>query len=205
MKSLGLILTLAAGMGATTLAAQEVEILSLERHGVVVWTNASQCVTCRVEWASTVEGPWHGDWDSLRDIVMTSNVMARPVPRFFRVVCTPARTQWVTNISSAAALTLITNRYADPSFVILDVRTTGEYNTRHIRGAINLDFYSPTFSTELAQLSRCDAYLVYCAAGSRSGQAVAQMASLGFFEVYNMLGGFNSFTSVPGSGDWLEP
>jgi rhodanese-related sulfurtransferase len=186
------------------LSAQDLQLQFASREGLLAWTNSSLCVTCRVEWAAQVDGPWRADWDSLTHIVMTNHVAERPVPRFFRVLCMPARAQWVTNISAQAAFTLITNRWGDPQFKILDVRAPSEYASRHIKGALNLNLNSPTFSSDVARLSRCGAFVVYCASGNRSRQAAAQMQALGFLEVYD-LGALGAFTALPGSAAWLEP
>jgi hypothetical protein len=64
----------------------DVEILSLGRNGLLSWTNSSLNVTCRVEWAATVDGPWHGSWESLANIVVTNSVTSCEVPMFYRVV-----------------------------------------------------------------------------------------------------------------------
>lgn len=190
--------------------AQQVRIISIDKDGLLTWTNTSQCVTCWVEWAYAPQGPWHNDWQSTSNVVMTNPVAQQRVPRstdspaFFRVASSPTRVQSVTKISSQAGYNLITNRFGDPSFVILDVRTPSEYNPSHIRAAINLNLNSGTFSTDVARLSRCNTYVVYCASGGRSAQAVQIMQGLGFFEVYD-IGGFSSFQLVSGSQDWIEP
>ncbi len=75
------------------------------------------------------------------------------------------------------------------SFFILDIRTPEEFNSGHIEGAINLDFYKEDFRDKLDQLDKDKKYLIYCRTANRSGQALEIMRDLGFTEVYNMLGG----------------
>ena len=87
-------------------------------------------------------------------------------------------------------------RGGDPSFIILDVRTPGEFATGRISGAENIDVNSGTFESDIGQLNRTHTYLVYCHAGTRSAQAVDIMAGLGFEELYNMLGGITAWTSA---------
>ena len=55
------------------------------------------------------------------------------------------------------------------------------------------------------KLDKNKVYLIYCASGSRSGNAHDTMRSQGFHEVYNMLGGFGTFQNLEGAGAFLEP
>ncbi|MDT7942701.1 MAG: rhodanese-like domain-containing protein, partial [Bacteroidota bacterium] len=71
--------------------------------------------------------------------------------------------------------------------VILDVRTPGEYQSSHVKGATNLDYYA-NFEAEVQKLPKDKIYLLHCASGRRSGEATAIMRKLGY-KAYNM-GGF---------------
>jgi len=181
--------------------AQQIEILSLSQNGLLTWSNATLNATCRVEWAASAAGPWFSSWDSLAGIVATNSVTQRSVPMFYRVVCA----QVVTNITPDVALTLLNGHKGDTNLVILDVRTPTEYAPRHIKGAVNLDYYSANFDATLGSLDRGKLYLVYCASGGRSGRTADKMRALGFLQVYNMLNGFSSFAALSGAGEWLEP
>jgi rhodanese-related sulfurtransferase len=82
-------------------------------------------------------------------------------------------------------------------FVILDVRTPTEYNSMHIEEGVLLNFNSGVFSTEVSKFDRNKVYILHCASGARSAQAKIIMQNLGFYRVYNMTGGINSWS---GSG-----
>lgn len=103
----------------------------------------------------------------------------------------PVRT--VKNITPRKAYSLIQSyQHGCPcrgNFFILDVRTQKEYAEGHIKGSINIDYYSDTFKQELKKLNRDSTYLVYCRSGHRSAKASQMMKKLGFRRVYNMLGG----------------
>ena len=185
--------------------AEEVRLLSLTHNGVLSWTNSVATGAYRVEWAPTVEGPWSDSWAALTNVPPNGTVLQVAVPMFYRVVYTPPPAPLLSNVTAAVALSLITNRVTEPGFVVLDVRTPGEYSTRHVKGAVNLDFYAPDFSARLAALDRTKAYLVYCASGNRSGQVVNRMRPLAFAEVYNLTVGFSSLAALPGAAPWLEP
>ena len=75
--------------------------------------------------------------------------------------------------------------------VILDVRTAQEFSMNHLRGAINLDLKSPSFSELISGLDKKKAYLVYCRTGIRSSRTVLLMSDLGFRELYSLVGGIN--------------
>jgi len=97
------------------------------------------------------------------------------------------------DITVTQADSLITANSANPNFNILDVRTFNEYSGGHIQNAINIDYYSPTLSTQLDSLNKNDIYLVHCKSGSRSAKTVDTMQVLGFNETYNMLGGIDAW------------
>ena len=81
----------------------------------------------------------------------------------------------------------------DPDFVILDVRTSGEYAGGHIDGAVNIDYYDPGFESLIDALDRTKTYLVHCQSGNRSASGAAVMAGLGFAEVYEIDGGITAW------------
>ena len=61
----------------------------------------------------------------------------------------PKPTQIIESITPQEAFTLIQNNQDNPDFVIIDVRTPGEFAEGHIENASNLDFYSETFRMRL--------------------------------------------------------
>ncbi len=83
-------------------------------------------------------------------------------------------------IKAGEAFGLIQKNNGNPQFAILDVRTPEEFNTGHIKGAINIDFNNNAFKDEIGKLDRQKTYLVYCRTGRRSKGAVRIMTDLGF-------------------------
>jgi len=112
---------------------------------------------------------------------------------FISVLSIPLSGQIYQNISVHDANILIQNMVNKPMFTILDVRTISEYNTDHLEDADTRNFYDTDFVVQLDSLDKSRAYLIYCQSGNRSGQAYNIMQSLGFEEVYNMLGGISSW------------
>ena len=74
--------------------------------------------------------------------------------------------------------------------VVLDIRTPGEFNAGHLANAQHLDFYESDFAQKLKALDPKTPYLVYCAVGGRSREAVRMMQQMGFQQVYDATEGF---------------
>jgi rhodanese-related sulfurtransferase len=79
---------------------------------------------------------------------------------------------------------------------VIDVRTPDEFAAGYIDGATLIDFYEPDFADAIAALDRDGEYLLYCRSGSRSGQASALMAELGFDQVYDLDGGMVAYEAA---------
>ncbi len=90
---------------------------------------------------------------------------------------------------------LIRANAGNRKFVILDIRTPGEYRNGHIPNAMLLDFHSPSFRGNLAALDKNRTYLMYCRSGNRSGRALTMMGELGFMKVFELRGGIKSWIS----------
>lgn len=84
----------------------------------------------------------------------------------------------VRTLPPVEALALI----AQGDSTVLDVRTPQEYGVGHLNGARNLAL-GDDFVTAVGALPRDGKYIVYCASGNRSGQAVKIMSGLGFRQV----------------------
>ena len=79
--------------------------------------------------------------------------------------------------------------------IIIDVRTSQEFNSGHIIDATNIDFYSDDFTDKLKIVRKDIPIYVYCRSGGRSSSAANKMEKLGFTKVYNLLGGIGSWQS----------
>ena len=87
------------------------------------------------------------------------------------------------------------NKIASQKYILVDVRTSEEYNNGHLKGSINIDYFSDNFSEEISRLGLESPILVYCRSGNRSGKAMNIMYDLGFKEVKNLIGGYKSWIS----------
>ena len=95
----------------------------------------------------------------------------------------------VRNVEPEKARALILQNEGNPDFAVLDVRTQREFAEGHLEGAVLVDYLSPGFREEMADLDREKTYLVYCRTGNRSARALEIMSELGFRRYYHLEGG----------------
>ena len=86
-------------------------------------------------------------------------------------------------------------KMASEKYLLVDVRTAEEFSDGHIEGALNIDYFSATFSDEISNIGLEKPVLVYCRSGNRSGKSMKIMYDLGFKEVYNLEGGIKGWIS----------
>ena len=118
-------------------------------------------------------------------ILATPAVLAQNAPQ-------PATAPVPTMVDAATTTELI----QQSNVVLLDVRTPTEYATGHVHGARNLDFRASDFVWQVGQLDTAKTYVLYCASGNRSGQAIQLMQEKGFKKVVNA----GSFKALKASG-----
>jgi len=90
---------------------------------------------------------------------------------------------------------LINANETNPNFIILDVRTYGEWINDHLEGSINRSTRDADFQQQLEALPKHKIFLLHCQSGGRSAGAFTKMQSLEFAEVYEMQGGIGSWKS----------
>lgn len=102
------------------------------------------------------------------------------------------KTRIIKNISAEEMEKIISEK----EVIILDIRTLEEFKEGHINKAVNIDFYSKDFESNLDKLDKSKVYIIYCRSGNRSGVALKIMEKLKFTEVYNVLGGIGSIKQI---------
>tara|TARA_B100000575_G_scaffold282005_1_gene273199 strand:+ start:10165 stop:10479 length:315 start_codon:yes stop_codon:yes gene_type:complete len=86
---------------------------------------------------------------------------------------------------------------SDKESILLDVRTKEEYDKLHIPDSILLDIRNPQeFMGGIDNLDKTKNYYVYCHSGVRSVQACQIMASFGFSNLFNLLGGISDWSGL---------
>jgi rhodanese-related sulfurtransferase len=100
-----------------------------------------------------------------------------------------------TAVSPKEASALIEKHKGDSGFIILDIRTPGEYQSGHIENAIMIDFYSKTYAEEVNRLDKTKTYLIHCRSGNRSTRSMALFEKLQFEKIYHLSSGINGWNS----------
>ena len=75
---------------------------------------------------------------------------------------------------------------------MIDVRTAREVQAGVIGKPHKIEL-SSSFGKDVQKLNKDKKYVVYCRSGRRSAMASNMMSKLGFKEVYNLKGGYNSW------------
>lgn len=72
---------------------------------------------------------------------------------------------------------------------LVDVRTTQEYESGHIKNALNIVYLSDNWSSEIDKLDKDKPVYVYCAKGGRSANCAKLLADAGFKKIFDLEGG----------------
>ncbi|MEM5565467.1 rhodanese-like domain-containing protein [Psychroserpens sp. AS72] len=97
------------------------------------------------------------------------------------------------NAIKVLSLTEFKEQTENKNVQLIDVRTSDEFNSGHIKDAINIDFYSGNFNVEFNKLDKEQPVYVYCRSGSRSRQTSNKLEAMGFTEIYDLKGGFLNY------------
>jgi rhodanese-related sulfurtransferase len=77
--------------------------------------------------------------------------------------------------------------------VVIDVRTTEEFSSGHIPGALHMDVQKDNFRELIQTLDPSKKYLLYCKSGKRSAKATAILMENGFNKVHHLQGGMQQY------------
>jgi len=77
--------------------------------------------------------------------------------------------------------------------ILIDVRTPQEYKRGTIASAINIDYNSSNFKSEISKLDKSKPILLFCQSGGRSARALKIFESLGFQYVLELEGGYSQY------------
>jgi len=69
---------------------------------------------------------------------------------------------------------------------IVDIRTPQEFDSGHIKGAANIDWYERSFKDLIQEIPKDKPIAIYCRSGNRTSKAANLLQSLGFKEIVNL-------------------
>jgi rhodanese-related sulfurtransferase len=76
---------------------------------------------------------------------------------------------------------------------LVDVRTAKELEDGFIKNSQNIDWYSPTFETDIENLDKTKPVIIYCRSGKRSAECAEKLIEAGFVKVYDLEGGITQW------------
>ncbi|HEX5001201.1 MAG TPA: rhodanese-like domain-containing protein [Bacteroidia bacterium] len=87
-------------------------------------------------------------------------------------------------------------KFKEKKGTLIDVRTTGEFESGHLKNAIHMDWLGGHLHSNLDDLDKNDTYYLYCASGNRSRMAATFLKQQGFNNVYDIGG----YAALAGAG-----
>lgn len=79
---------------------------------------------------------------------------------------------------------------------LLDVRQPQEFEQGHIEGAVNINFFDPTFKSQLLGLDKGKHYYMYCKNDTRSQRAAEFMLQNDYQNVFVLNGGYEAWKAA---------
>jgi len=80
--------------------------------------------------------------------------------------------------------------------LLLDVRTPQEFESGHIEGAVNRNWFDDDFDSQMKGVDKETKIYVYCKLGGRSLKAQNRLLQLGFTNVINLEGGYDAWSAA---------
>ena len=88
-------------------------------------------------------------------------------------------------------------------FELIDVRTKSEYESGFIERALNIDFFSDTFESDVLSLNKNSKIILYCRTNNRSTKTANLLKKNGFKDISVIEGGITDW--VKNGNDILYP
>ena len=86
------------------------------------------------------------------------------------------------------------NQINNDNVLLFDIRTMDEFNSGHLKGSINIDFYEEKlFDKFFKKVNKSKPIYIYCRSGNRSKKSSEKLKNLGFFKVFDLEGGYKNW------------
>ena len=103
------------------------------------------------------------------------------------ISCTNVNQPFVKYISESEFLE------SSDDFKLIDVRTKSEYESGFIERAINIDFFSDTFESDILSLNKNSKIILYCRTNNRSTKTANLLKKNGFKDISVIEGGITDW------------
>lgn len=88
------------------------------------------------------------------------------------------------------------NQISKNDVLLFDVRTMAEFNSGHLKGSVNIDFYDEKlFDKFFNKVEKSEPIYIYCRSGNRSQKSSEQLKELGFVKIYDLEGGYKNWVN----------
>ena len=78
--------------------------------------------------------------------------------------------------------------------LLFDIRTMDEFNSGHLKGSINIDFYEEKlFDKFFKKVNKSKPIYIYCRSGNRSKKSSEKLKKLGFVKIFDLEGGYKNW------------
>lgn len=94
------------------------------------------------------------------------------------------------NITMQEALEILSK---NKNAVLLDVRSSQEYNEGHLQASINIPLYDIPKKASTKLKNKEDIIIAYCSAGIRSKKAIKVLRKIGYKNLYTIEGGIDIY------------
>ena len=86
------------------------------------------------------------------------------------------------------------NQINNDNVLLFDIRTMDEFNSGHLKGSINIDFYEEKlFDKFFKKVNKSKPIYIYCRSGNRSKKSFEKLKKLGFVKVFDLEGGYKNW------------
>ena len=90
---------------------------------------------------------------------------------------------FITGCGKDEGILIAGKRMEKDSYIVVDVRTSSEYDESHVKGSVNIPYDEIDETTDL---DKTKTILVYCKSGARSEKAFNSLKSAGYKYIYNL-------------------
>ena len=86
------------------------------------------------------------------------------------------------------------NQINNDNVLLFDIRTMDEFNSGHLKGSINIDFYEEKlFDKFFKKVNKSKPIYIYCRSGNRSKKSSEKLKKLGFVKIVDLEGGYKNW------------
>ena len=93
------------------------------------------------------------------------------------------------------------NELEEDEYILIDVRTTDEYQSGFIQNAVNIDYYSEMFNSDILSFEKDSKIILYCRTNNRSAKSANLLLDNGYLDINVIEGGITSWVK---SGNDIE-